>query len=243
MTQCNETNPSNFTENQALPAPGRGVAMQFSAIVRELVAAGLSGEDLVQACERIEAADIAACAPVSSEEKRRARNQRYYDSHPRKTVTVLKRLNPDGPSLEVPVPPAPPPLPNPILEPPSPPKGAHGSSESQTVDNSAFANFWALYPNKVGKADARRKFDIARRSVTIETLMEGLRRYAAKTDDRPWCNPATWLHQARWEDQPAAPVAQLQRRSLYVSEEEIQTQKAKVWLQKFREDHAHDNAH
>jgi hypothetical protein len=73
--------------------------------------------------------------------------------------------------------------------------------------------------------------------VTIEALMDGLARYVAKTDDRPWCNPATWLHQARWEDQPAAPVAQLQRRSLYVSEGELQAQKMKAYFTKFREDH------
>jgi hypothetical protein len=29
------------------------------------------------------------------------------------------------------------------------------------------------------------------------------RRYIGKTDDRPWCNPATWLNQERWADQPA----------------------------------------
>jgi hypothetical protein len=29
-------------------------------------------------------------------------------------------------------------------------------------------------------------------------------RYAAKTDDRPWCNPETWINQGRWEDRPAS---------------------------------------
>jgi hypothetical protein len=33
--------------------------------------------------------------------------------------------------------------------------------------------------------------------------MAGLEKYIAKTDDRPWCNPATWIHQDRWNDQPA----------------------------------------
>lgn len=39
--------------------------------------------------------------------------------------------------------------------------------------------------------------------VPMDDLMAGLRRYVAKTDDRPWSNPATWLNQDRWDDQPA----------------------------------------
>ncbi len=70
--------------------------------------------------------------------------------------------------------------------------------------NSAkFAEFWLEFPNKVGKTDARKKFDVALKAVPFETLMNGLRAYRNKSDDRPWCNPATWLHQGRWDDQPA----------------------------------------
>jgi hypothetical protein len=68
-----------------------------------------------------------------------------------------------------------------------------------------FDAFWNPYPNKVGKTDARKSFERIRKSgrVTFEDLMMAWRRYIAKTDDRPWCNPATWLNQGRWEDQPA----------------------------------------
>lgn len=70
---------------------------------------------------------------------------------------------------------------------------------------SRFDDFWSLYPNKVGKADARKKFDKALKVVSFDELMAGLSRYVAKTDDRPWCNPSTWLHQERWSDAPAQP--------------------------------------
>jgi hypothetical protein len=65
--------------------------------------------------------------------------------------------------------------------------------------------FWSRYPNKVGKPAALKKLEIARKSgrVTWITVMAGLEKYIAKTDDRPWCNPATWIHQDRWNDQPA----------------------------------------
>jgi hypothetical protein len=63
--------------------------------------------------------------------------------------------------------------------------------------------FWAAFPNKVGKADAMKAFDKASNKVTPEVLFPALNRYANKTDDRPFCNPATWLNQERWLDQPA----------------------------------------
>ncbi len=89
------------------------------------------------------------------------------------------------------------------------------SSDSQTTGNDRgrpddwppnyLEAFWTKYPNKVGKGDALKKLVIVRRSgtVTWAELWAGLERYVAKTDDRPWCNPATWINQQRWADQPA----------------------------------------
>lgn len=72
---------------------------------------------------------------------------------------------------------------------------------------SEFDQFWELYPNKVGKQAARVAFEavMRRAAVAFDQLMTGLGTYVAKTDDRPWCNPATWLNQHRWEDKPARP--------------------------------------
>lgn len=65
-----------------------------------------------------------------------------------------------------------------------------------------FVTFWQQYPHKVGKRAAATAFERARRRAAFDIITAGLARYAAKTDDRPWCNPATWLNQDRWEDQP-----------------------------------------
>ena len=77
--------------------------------------------------------------------------------------------------------------------------------EEQASGRWSFDDFWKLYPHKVGKDDAKRSFDRVRKSKMVDfaALMAGLLRYSAKTDDRPWCNPATWLNQGRWSDQPA----------------------------------------
>lgn len=69
-----------------------------------------------------------------------------------------------------------------------------------------FDQFWEACPHKVGKGAAERAFDRVRKSgrVTFAELMAGLERYkASKPVDRPWCNPATWLNERRWEDRPA----------------------------------------
>ena len=65
-----------------------------------------------------------------------------------------------------------------------------------------FDQFWEIYPNKVGKSYAKKCFQHALKRIDFEILMIGLNRYIAKTDDRQWCNPSTWLNQDRWEDQP-----------------------------------------
>lgn len=69
----------------------------------------------------------------------------------------------------------------------------------------AFESFWDAYPNKVGKKAALRAFAVAKRSgVAWHTITVALDKYIyEKPHDRAWCNPATWLNQGRWDDQPA----------------------------------------
>jgi hypothetical protein len=106
----------------------------------------------------------------------------------------------DNPDLSSPEGSFPKPLsPKPLQSiPPSPPKGGSSPVEVEFAEV-----FWPAYPHKVGKPDAKAKFVKARAKADLETIMAGLQRYVAKTDDRHWCNPATWLFQQRWEDQPA----------------------------------------
>lgn len=97
------------------------------------------------------------------------------------------------------------------------PKASQNDAPTPTIDSSSlrekesaraeqeswWLEFWAMFPNKVGKADAGKAFLRAIKRVDRKTMIEGLRRYVSKTDDRPWCNPSTWLNQDRWADMPA----------------------------------------
>jgi len=67
-----------------------------------------------------------------------------------------------------------------------------------------FVGWYAAYPHKVGRAAAEKQFITARQKASLEELTDGLTSYIrAKPTDRAWCNPATWLCQERWLDQPA----------------------------------------
>jgi len=67
-----------------------------------------------------------------------------------------------------------------------------------------FDEWWLRYPHKVGKEAARKAFDKARRVADQTTLLVAITRYEiTKPPDRAWCNPATWLNQGRWQDEPA----------------------------------------
>lgn len=70
-----------------------------------------------------------------------------------------------------------------------------------------FSQWWHHYPLKVAKFDAIKAYRTARKVASAEELLDGAMRYANKRDDRPFCNPGTWLRQGRWGDQevPVAP--------------------------------------
>jgi uncharacterized protein YdaU (DUF1376 family) len=68
-----------------------------------------------------------------------------------------------------------------------------------------FAAFWEAYPHKVGRPRAAAAFAAALEHADADAILAGLRRYVAeKPADRPWLNPATFLGEQRWADQPAA---------------------------------------
>ena len=71
-------------------------------------------------------------------------------------------------------------------------------------NSDAFARWWAVYPKKVGKAEAKKAFGKVK--VGVEVLIEAVNRQKSsaqwtKENGRFIPNPATWLNQGRWEDE------------------------------------------
>ncbi len=76
--------------------------------------------------------------------------------------------------------------------------------ENNARANDAFDRFWAAYPRKVGKYDAKRSF-LKLKGVKTETLIAAIERQKQslqwqKDNGQYIPNPATWLNQGRWED-------------------------------------------
>lgn len=78
-------------------------------------------------------------------------------------------------------------------------------SPRTTVDDATFDAFWAKYPKRKSKADAKRALAKALKATTLDAILDGLDR-AKRHDHRfreqrftPY--PATWLNDAGWEDE------------------------------------------
>lgn len=181
--------------------------------------------DLVQTLvdhgiDPVEAADIIARAALygagNAPKKRSAgaiRQERYRRKKASQSVTkpsqsVTKRHSDAEPSQNVTEPSHVTPGPRARVEVTQLTKDKHnGKNKKNKTRASAleFAEeFWPIYPHKIGKADALKAFVKARKKASAQEIVEGVKRYVAtKPADRPWCNPATFLNQERWTDEPA----------------------------------------
>lgn len=85
----------------------------------------------------------------------------------------------------------------------NPPDSSDPSVRTARGAPAGFDAFWQAYPHKVGKQTARKAFRNAG-LVPLTALVSAVQDYIrTKPPDRQWCNPATWLNQERWLDQPA----------------------------------------
>lgn len=174
-----------------------------AAILRAMVSAGATAEMVVAAIAADQFIDAERAAAKREANRIRKQNQRA--RHADNAGHRVTERDTPSPS---PAPSSSPPTPSLITTPPSSP--SPGSLRSPSV--AAFDEFWRRYPHKVGKQAAERAFEKVRKSGKVESgcLLDGLERYVRKTDDRPWCNPATWLNEGRWDDAPAAPITRMQ---------------------------------
>jgi hypothetical protein len=88
---------------------------------------------------------------------------------------------------------------------PSSPPAAATASET---DPYLFAEFWKLYPRKVGKEAARKAWARAARKVNPDDIVLGAGRYARDPNLPPENfipHPEKWLNDGRWADGPLPP--------------------------------------
>lgn len=71
-------------------------------------------------------------------------------------------------------------------------------------DPPGFNEFWTEYPVRSGRGAAVKAFTKAKKKVGLETILDGVRRYASDQNrtEKFTKNPATWLNQECWADDP-----------------------------------------
>lgn len=78
------------------------------------------------------------------------------------------------------------------------------NNNKQQIDKQ-FADFYSAYPRKVGKAEARKKYEAALKKDSAEKILNGVKQYckeinANKTEKQFIKHPSTWLNQQCWLD-------------------------------------------
>lgn len=180
--------------------------MGLAALVRRMTEAGASGEAIALAVEAVEAvmADVEDRRRRDRERKRAKRESAQNVHGTSAEIPCDVRGPSEDKTLSLPIPKEMPPQTPPkeiTLTPPTPSSSLR-SEESCAAEFSE--TFWPEYPHKVGKPDALKSFQRARRKHPLDAIMQGLRGYLArKSADTPWLNPSTFLNQERFLDEPA----------------------------------------
>lgn len=173
-------------------------------VLMKLATMGLSHEVASEIAEMLSAVEAATRADAesgieSSRAKARARFHKWKASHPDANVSKRSQTLANGSrggdarvedktsNLDI-----------------EPQEQEERNARKRASHTPEFDAFWRRYPNKVGKPKAAKSFETALRKAPVETILAGLDRYiATKPPEREWLNPATFLNQERWADQPA----------------------------------------
>jgi len=76
-------------------------------------------------------------------------------------------------------------------------------SDTSSSDDDGFAEFWKIYPRKVGKGAALKAFKKHRKKTALDLILNACSLYAIERkgkDVEYTAHPATWLNQERWHD-------------------------------------------
>ena len=143
--------------------------------------------------------------------KQEKASERYCNAEiPRKfhgSSTETPPLSPSSPPFLPPSPlPPVPPISPPPYNPPSPSSISPSRARKPSRTDAEFEAFWSAWPRKDGKQSARKAFDKVPSSISVELLVSAIRRQECSDQWRQNSGryiplPATWLNQARWEDE------------------------------------------
>lgn len=95
------------------------------------------------------------------------------------------------------------------------PEGVVSGTDISLVVSTSFSRFWSKYPRRIGKQDAFRAWKKHGCHKLVEEIIVALDRQHAwmtREEGRFIPNPATWLNQGRWDDEPPQSFGPQERR-------------------------------
>lgn len=165
--------------------------MSIAILIRQMAAAGATPEAIALAVEAIEAveAKLDESRSAARERKRRQRDKSR-DSHGTVTPDVT---NSHAETLSLP----------PSPQPPQPPTHTRVCISTHAREAAEFDRFWAVYPKRVAKDEARKAFSRALKRASADEIVSAVER---QRDWEQWVrgfipNASTWLNQGRWADE------------------------------------------
>jgi hypothetical protein len=164
--------------------------MNLLSLIESLEAAGVTPQQILAAIKHAEREKLNKTRELTKERVRKHRNASNA-LQPLHSVTSVTKVSPLVPPSDG--------FPDPSFTPPyNPPiQNIHSAREN-------FSDWWEVYPHKIGKGAAEKSYLKSITKASHHELVEGVKRYiSTKPPDRDYCNPATWLNQERWKDQPA----------------------------------------
>ena len=81
-------------------------------------------------------------------------------------------------------------------------------TRSDRKNDADFEIFWGACPRRIGKLDARKQYDRARKLASAQGLLDAMHRFADEnraTERKFICHPSTWLCAGRWLDESDTP--------------------------------------
>ena len=123
---------------------------------------------------------------------------RGFESNPLDSDGAVPESNPQGVRPQTPH--------HPVLIPSSPvpiPSASLALVSDDPTPDELFDRFWALYPRKVGKPQAKRAFRKAMKAGDVMDISAGLKRWVSHwetTDPQFTPHPTTWLNREGWND-------------------------------------------
>lgn len=89
-----------------------------------------------------------------------------------------------------------------------------GKAIDLSLDSDAFEAFWAIYPRKIAKGQARKAYKVAEAKIGKDILLESVKlfREQSKTKDKDFIpHASTWLTGERWTDEGVSPSVVISR--------------------------------